>query len=137
MLAVPPREIVCVGVVTLRVKSSPVPVSATFCGLSAALSVNVTAAARAPPAVGLNVTVIVQFALAASDAPQVFVDRKSPGFVPVSVMLVIVSAAPPLFVTVTICEALDEPETVATNVSMFADGVAVGCTWPVPASATE
>src|SRR6266481_759747 len=137
MLAVPPREIVCVGVVTLSVKSSPVPLSAMLCGLSAALSVNVTAATRAPPAVGLNVTVIVQFALAARDEPQVLVSMKSPGFVPPGAMLVIARAVPPLFVTVTICDALDTPETVAANVSVFAESIAVGCTWPVPINAME
>src|ERR1700756_4688304 len=62
---------------------------------------------------------------------------KSPGFVPPTAMLVIASAAPPLLVTVTICEALDMPEMVAANVSAFAESVAVGCTWPVPISAME
>ena len=108
-----------------------------LCGLSAALSVIVTAATRAPPAVGLNVTVIVQFALAARDEPQVLVSVKSPGLAPPSAMLVIASAVPPLFVTVTICDALDMPETVATNVSVFAESIAVGCTWPVPIRAME
>jgi hypothetical protein len=113
-------------------KSWPVPLSAMLCGLPAALSVSVTAATRAPPAVGLKVTVIVQFALAASDDPQVFVSMKSPALVPLKTMLVIVSAAPSLFVTVTICEALDALATVAANVSVFAEASQSAAPGPFP-----
>lgn len=51
----------------------PAPDNATFWGLPAALSVTLTAAVRVPFAVGLNVTLIVQFAPAASELPQVWV----------------------------------------------------------------
>lgn len=54
-------------------KSVPEPVRAAFCGLLAALSVTVTLAARLPVAVGLNVTLTVQFALAATLEPHVLV----------------------------------------------------------------
>ena len=111
--AVVPDEIVCVEGATISVKSSPVPLTAMLCGLPAAPSVSVIVAERAPPAVGLNVTVIVQVELGASDDPQSFVCRKSPGLVPVTAMLVMATAPPPEFVTVTICAALDDPETVA------------------------
>lgn len=81
-----------------RVKSGVVPVSGTDCGLSGALSVIVTDALRFPGAVGANAIVIVQLALAARDASQVMLTGlKSPAFVPVMVMLLIVSAALPLF----------------------------------------
>ena len=43
-----------------------------------ALFVTVTAPVRVPPAVGVKVTLIAQFAPAASDAPQLFVCAKSP-----------------------------------------------------------
>ena len=43
----------------------PVPVSGTVCGLPRALSVNVSAPVRAPSAVGVNVTLIVQFPMLA------------------------------------------------------------------------
>ena len=49
----------------------PVPLRETVCGLPAALSVTLRAALREPLAVGLNVTLIVQLAPAASELPQV------------------------------------------------------------------
>jgi hypothetical protein len=52
----------------------PVPLSVIACGLPVALSVIVTAAARAPVAVGMNVTLMVQFPLfAATELPHVLV----------------------------------------------------------------
>ncbi len=51
----------------------PVPDKGTCCGLPAALSVTLSAALRVPVAVGLNVTLIVQLAAAASELPQVYV----------------------------------------------------------------
>ncbi len=51
----------------------PVPLRLTLCGLPAALSVIETVPVRVPVAVGVNVTLIVQLAAAATDAPQVFV----------------------------------------------------------------
>jgi hypothetical protein len=52
----------------------PAPLSVIVCGLPAALSVMVTAAARAPVAVGMNVTLIVQFPLfEATELPHVLV----------------------------------------------------------------
>ena len=52
----------------------PVPLSVIVCGLPEALSVMVTAAARAPVAVGVNVTLMVQLPLfAATELPHVLV----------------------------------------------------------------
>jgi hypothetical protein len=51
----------------------PVPVKGADWGLPEALSVMVTAALRAPVAVGLNVTLMVQLAPAATLVPQVLV----------------------------------------------------------------
>jgi hypothetical protein len=74
----------------------PVPERLTLCGLPVALSVRVTAALRVPLAVGLKVTLIEQLAPAAIELPQVLVWAKSPGFVPVSAILVRVKAALPV-----------------------------------------
>jgi hypothetical protein len=49
----------------------PTPVSGTSCGLPLAPSVTLKFALRVPVAVGLNVTLKVQLALAAKEAPQV------------------------------------------------------------------
>jgi hypothetical protein len=52
---------------------TPFPVNATVCGLLLALSVTVSAPERVPRAIGVNVTLMVQFAPAAKDVPHVFV----------------------------------------------------------------
>jgi hypothetical protein len=108
VLTAPCATVTVVGA-ALSVKSGgvfvPVPVSPTVCGLPAALSVMVNVPVRVPVAVGVNVTLIVQFAFAASIAgsvPHVFVCAKSPD----AAMELIVSAAFPVFVTVTVCAAL-------------------------------
>jgi len=91
------------------VKSVPVPVRLTVCGLPPALSVMVKFPVRAPAAVGVNVTLIVQVfdpAVAGKVAGQavapVLVSAKSPD----AAMELIVSAAFPVFVSVTVCAAL-------------------------------
>jgi hypothetical protein len=69
------------------------------CGLPPALSVTVTVPARAPTAVGVKVTLIVQFPAAASVAGltgQLFVCAKSPE----AAMVLIVKGAFPVFVSV-------------------------------------
>jgi len=53
--------------------TTPVPVSGTVWGLLLALSVIVRVPVRLPVVVGEKVTLIVQFAPAASDTPHVFV----------------------------------------------------------------
>jgi hypothetical protein len=61
------------------------------------LSCTVTEADRAPVAFGLNLTEMVQLAPAARLLPQVVVSLKSPAFVPVIEIPVIVTAAAPKF----------------------------------------
>ena len=100
------------GAVAVIVKSGafvPVPVSGTVCGLPAALSVMVKVPARAPSAVGVNVTLILQFAPAASVAgligqavAPVLVSAKSPE----AAMVLIVRGPVPVSVSVTICAVL-------------------------------
>ena len=71
------------------VEAAPVPVKLTVCGLLAALSIIFRVAARAPEAVGLKVTLIVQLAPAFTAGTQLSVSEKSPGFAPVKAMLLI------------------------------------------------
>jgi hypothetical protein len=69
-----------------------------------------TAADRGPVPVGVNVTLIVHVPFTANVAGLIghaVVSEKSPGFVPVIEMLLIVNAPGPLFVTVTPCDELD------------------------------
>jgi hypothetical protein len=73
----------------------PVPVSPAVCGLPEALSLMESAALRAPAALGLNVTLMVQFFPAATLVPQPLVWEKSPLLVPVIEMLEMATSAPP------------------------------------------
>jgi len=68
----------------------PVPVSETACGEPAALSEIERLALRLPVAEGVNVTEIVQLPFALRLLPQLLVCEKSPEFVPVMLMLLIV-----------------------------------------------
>jgi hypothetical protein len=86
----------------LAVGFVPVPVRLTGCGLPAALSEIITVAVRLPTPAGVKVTLIEHSAPAATEVPQVFVSGKSPGLAPDTVMLVMLKAALPLFVRVTV-----------------------------------
>ena len=72
------------------------------CGLPLALSVIVTAPLRAPLAVGVNVTLMVQFAFCATVEPQLLVWAKSPLFEPVMAMLMIDNGEVPVFESFTV-----------------------------------
>src|SRR6267143_1582181 len=87
----------------VNVKSQPVPVNGTVCGLPPALSVIVSVPVRAPNAVGANVTLILQFAPAAKVAPQALLEIAK---LPEAVIELIVRVALPLFVRVTVFAAL-------------------------------
>jgi hypothetical protein len=86
----------------LAADAVPVPERATACGLPLALSLMVTEAASAPTREGLKVTLIVQFAPAATELPQVLVSAKSPALVPVIATLVMLKAALPVLLRVTV-----------------------------------
>jgi hypothetical protein len=88
----------------------PVPLKFTTCGLPLALSVSVRLPERLPAAVGVKVTLITQFPLAATGAPvpQV-VPLAATAKSPVAAMLVKVKDAVPLLVTVTALAALVVP----------------------------
>ena len=57
----------------LTTGAAPVPERLTFCGLPLALSEMLTQAVRLPLAEGVNLKLIVQWAPAATELPQVFV----------------------------------------------------------------
>ena len=79
----------------------PVPLKVTLWIELLALSVIVSVPVRLPAAVGVKVTEILQLAVAARLLPQVLVSAKSP----VAAIEVMVSAAVPELVRVTVCAA--------------------------------
>jgi hypothetical protein len=100
------------------------------------LSVTERFAVRAPVAVGLKVTPMLQLAPAARVAPQVVVLAKSPALVPVNAMLVILILAFPVFDNVTVRELL----VVLTNCTAKAKEVGESCAAgpvPVPVRVTD
>jgi hypothetical protein len=115
----------------LTMGGTPVPMRLTVCGLPLELSVRLTAAARDPLAVGLNVTLIEHLAPAATLDPQPLVCAKSPGLAPVSAMLEMLKAAVPVFVSVTVWAALVEPTAWPAKARLLGDTLAMGAV-PVP-----
>ena len=87
----------------------PVPVKVTSAGLDGSESSTRSVAARAPVAVGLKRTAIVQLPFAPNVAPQLLVWEKSPGFVPVIVIPEIVSVSGPTLVRITFLAELAVP----------------------------
>ena len=105
----------------------PVPVRFTVWGLPLALSVMVIVPVCVPVAVGVNLTLIEQFAPAASVAPQVVVSA----YCALATMLLIVSEAAPEFVNVTDCAALVVFKAWLPNVKLVGDRFTPGAV-PVP-----
>lgn len=93
-----PATTVAVNGATAKPKSEPEPPKETTCGLVGPLSVMVNVPVRVPATVGANETLIVQAAPAARLCGQVFVWEKSP----VITILVMVKAAVPLLVRVSV-----------------------------------
>jgi hypothetical protein len=83
----------------------------------------------------VNFTVIAQFAPAATLVLQVFDCAKSSLLVPLIPMLVIVSNAVPVFVSVTTCPALAVPTSRLPKATDVGDNVTAGAT-PVPVRLT-
>ena len=90
------------GALPLLPEAVPVPVRVIDCGLPVALSVRARAAVRDPLAAGLKVTLIVHLAPAATLDPQLLVCEKSLEPVPVIPMLVMLKAALPVLLRVTV-----------------------------------
>lgn len=105
-MAVCPAVMVALDGEAVREKSAPMPVSASVCGLPAALSAMLRLAVRLPEPVGMKVTLIVQELPAEMLEVQVFDWEKSVVFVPVIVMPVTLRASLPVFLSVTVCGAL-------------------------------
>jgi len=99
------------GADKLTTGPAPVPLKLTVCGLLLALSVKLSEALRLPVADGVNVTLTVQVLLGATAAPvQVSaLLAKSLGFVPLIVTAEMLSAALPVLLMVTGCDALVVP----------------------------
>lgn len=87
-----------------EVDEAPVPERGIDCGLFVALSEIVTVPVRVPVAVGVKLTLMVQFAPAATVLPQVPVPPKAKS--PLIVRLLMVSEALPVLVRVTVLAAL-------------------------------
>jgi hypothetical protein len=116
----------------ITVKSGPLPVSDTVCGLPVAPSATESVAVRVPTPLGLNVTLIRQLDAAASDVPQLLLCAKSAPFIPVSEIPEIATAAAAVFATVTVCELLDDPIASASKVNVDGVSVTVGPELPPP-----
>jgi hypothetical protein len=127
-------------VAAARAKSVPVPVSETLCELLATLSVMARAAFRGPVAVGLKLTLMAQFDPATSVVGlvgHVLVWTKSPLFAPDTAMPVIVSAALPVLVKVTLCAALVVPTSWPLNVRLVAEKPTAGAAAVVPVPVSD
>jgi hypothetical protein len=117
----------------LGVAVAPVPDKLIVCGLPEALSVMPTDAVRVPLAVGVKVTLIAQL-LPAATLPLVGhvvaeVKAKSPGFVPLSAMPVILRAALPVLESVTACAVLAVPTPWAVKVRLAGERLTAGAVW--------
>lgn len=87
--------------------ATPVPLNPIVCGLAGSELVTVMEAVREPIALGWNCTLKLQVWLTLSVDPQVLWETmKSPAFAPVSDSLSPVIVLPPMFLRVTVCEAL-------------------------------
>ena len=100
-------------------------------GFPAALSLTVSVAKRLPAAAGLNVTLMVQAAPAATVEPQLFCWLKSPALGPPNPMLLIVRNAAPLLVSVTAEASLLWPTISPPKLRLAGARVTAG-TVPVP-----
>jgi hypothetical protein len=107
---------------TFVVVPMPLPDKEMVVGLFTALLVTVTDPVRAPAAVGVNVTLMVQLAPTARLVPQLFVCAKSP----VAAIELIVAAAVPPFVSVVDCAAVVEPTTVDGNARLPGEAESAG-----------
>jgi hypothetical protein len=127
-----------VGLTVTVPGTTPVPDSATDCGLLLAESVKRSVAVRVPAALGLNTTLAVQLPEAARLVPHVLLEIvKSAAFVPEIATLLIVIDVVSLLLKVTDCPTLLEPTVTAANVRLvgLAETLAEGAV-PFPDSAT-
>lgn len=107
----------------------PLPVSATVWGLFVALSVICRVAVSAPATLGLKTRLKVQLAPAARVEPQVVADcEKSPAFVPVNFVLMLLRVVDVPLVRVTIWAELVVPNVTVPKSSGLGDAKTVART---------
>lgn len=121
-----------VRVTTGRAPTFPVPLRVTLCGPPEALSVIVIAADRLPTAKGENVTAMLQLKPAASLLLQLFVCEKSPLFVPVTAMLLMVRVVVPVLLKLMFCAALVVPAAWLAKVRLAGVSVTSGTALVMP-----
>lgn len=122
-VADPPADVIVnPGELAATENASPPPLSATVCGELLALSVTVSVPVRVPAAVGVKVTEIMQLAPAAILGPQADVSAKSPE----AATAVMLRAAVPEFVRVTVWAALAVPTVSPANVRLAGELVTAG-----------
>ena len=115
----------------MGVPPAPVPLSVALCGFPAASSETLTEPVRVPPAVGVNVTLMLQCAPAVRLEPQLFVSAKSP-VAPIAEMF---NVALPEFVSVNGWLALVVPNAWLANAKLPGEREAIGAVaTPVPES---
>ena len=105
------------------------PERVTVCGLFAALSLTFKVPVLVPVVVGSKNTPIEQLAPAATVLPQAFSAPKSAGLV---AMLLIVSVAVPVFLTVTLCGSPVVPTYSLGKVMLTGDKLAAGAGVELP-----
>lgn len=115
--------------------ATPVPVNATVCGDPAALSVMVMAACNGPEESGPKWPWMEQFAPTAKLVPHEFAKTNEEALVPVTAMLEIATAALPVFVITTVCDALVAPTFSEPKERLVVERVTGGVT-PVPLNET-
>jgi len=113
----------------------PVPLREIDCGELDALSVMVMAAVSAPVAAGVKWPWIVQFAPAATLAPQLFANRNEEASAPVTPILDILTATAPVLVKVICFDAVVAPISSAPNATLDDESEIV--VPPVPVSAID
>ena len=94
-------------------------------------------AVRVPEAAGVKVTLMVQLASAAMLVPQVLDWAKSPEFAPVTLTLVMLSVASPLFVSVIVWAAVGVPTARLVNARLAGASVTAGAGAVVPVPVKE
>jgi len=110
---------------TSAAAAAPVPERVTVWGLSVALSATLTVAVRIPPAVGLKVTLMVQWAPTATLAPQLWVRAKLVELAPDTVMPVTFKVALPVLARVIACAALVVPTAWLAKVRVEGEALAL------------
>src|SRR5580704_11410887 len=110
----------------------PVPLSATICGLSGALSEICSVAERGPRSDGVNAIVNVQTLNTISGSGQLLLWMKSAAFGPAMLALNPVNGAVPVLVTFTNCGGETTPRFSLPNARATVEILASGAATPTP-----